>query len=108
MARTKKKSLGSLHELPGITGKGVEPLVIDDIAKAAGKYERKKNERCDKTPGEIAAKQELREAMHENRVKLPLNGDGNPFYRHEGVDYILTEKLTRQKADDGQVRGEEV
>lgn len=104
----KKKKSGTTHELPGITGAGVEPLVIADIAKAAAKYERKKDERCDKTPGEIDAKQDLRAVMHEHRSELPLNEDGNPFYRHEGVDYILTEKLTRQKADDGSVRGEDI
>lgn len=103
----KKKPTGT-DDLPGMTGKGVVGVVIEEITKAANKYERKKDARCQASPGEVAAKQELRELLHKHRDQLPTNEDGNPFYRHDNTDYILTEKLVRRGADDGEVRGEEV
>lgn len=87
-------------DLPGIgEGKGITPVVIPAVAKLVEKYERQKEKRCQASPGEIAAKAALREALHANRAKLSVNDDGEAFYRHDGVDYILEEKLKRRAAD---------
>lgn len=102
-----KKPKDKTDDLPGVTGPGVAPLVIPEIAKRVNKYERMKDARCQASPGEVAAKRELRAALHENAASLPLNDEGQRFYRHEGVDYILEETLKRRAADDGDVAGEE-
>jgi hypothetical protein len=91
------------EELPAMTGKGVEVVKIPELEKAISKYQKKKEERCNASPGEIAAKQELQELMHKNRERLPLNADGLPFYRCDDRDYILEEKLKTKKVEsDGE------
>lgn len=90
------------EQLPGLKGPGVEPLSIKAIDAAVEKYEKKKEQRCKASPGEISAKTDLKELLHKNRDKLPLNEDGEHFYRYDGVDYILEEKLKRTKADTGE------
>lgn len=94
-------------DLPGVEGKGVSPVVIPAIAKAADKYERKKDARCQASPGEIAAKNELKELLHQHADKLPVNEKGERFYRHEGADYILEEKLKRRNVDDDSITTED-
>lgn len=84
-------------ELPGVEGKGVSPLCIEDIEKKIAKYEKKKDARCAESPGEIAAKKELREALHAHRDELPVTEDGTPFYRYDGKDYLLKETLATRK-----------
>jgi hypothetical protein len=101
---TKKKD--KTQEM-GLTGHGVEPIHIPAIDSAIAKYEKKKEARCNASPGEIAAKADLKEQLSIHRDKLPTNEDGQRFYRHDGVDYILDEVLKRRSADDGEVRGEE-
>jgi hypothetical protein len=96
-----KASKASTPPLPGISGEGVSPLSIPEIDKAISKYEKRKEARCQASPGEIEAKRELTALLHANSDKLPKNGDGNRFYRVDGVDYILEEKMKRQKVDDG-------
>ena len=93
--------------LPGISGPGIAPLSIDAIDKAITKYERKKDERCKASPGEIAAKQELKALLHKHREKLPVNADGVPFYRADDVDYLLDETLKRQKVASEGGEGDE-
>lgn len=93
------------EELP-ITGKGVEPLIILDIEKAVNAYERKKEKRCEASPGEVSAKRDLRDLLLKHREELPLNEDGQRFYRKDGVDYILKDTLLRRAADDGEVEQE--
>lgn len=88
-------------ELPGVEGPGVSRLEIADIDKAIAKYERKKEARCKETPGEVAAKQELTQALRDHREKLPKDKDRNPFYRSDGIDYLLEEKVKARKVDDG-------
>jgi hypothetical protein len=88
-------------ELPAMTGKGVEKLIIPAIDKAVVKYEQKKDARCKVSPAEVAAKDELLVALHKNRDKLPKNEEGNFFYRYEGVDYVLEESLKRKKVSSG-------
>lgn len=94
------KAPGGTADL-GLTGKGVEELKIPDIDKAINKYERKKEARCKMSPEEISAKTALKDLLHENRAKLPLNEDGEHFYRYDGVDYVLKESLRRRKVDEG-------
>ena len=88
-------------ELPLGNAPGVAKLVIDAIDKAVSKYERKKEARCAISPAEVAAKDELLQALHDHRDKLPKNEDGNFFYRYEGVDYVLEESLKRKKVEAG-------
>lgn len=97
----KKRAKGTA-ELPLGDAPGVVGIVIQSIDTMAQRYEAKKNLRCEASPGEIAAKRDLREELHKHRGKLPVNEKGERFYRTEGVDYILTEGLKRQKADDGE------
>lgn len=85
------------QDLPGVDGPGVAPLKIPEIEKAINKYQRKKDERCQASPGEVAAKQELRALLHEHKSELPVNAQGIPFYRYDERDYLLEEKLKVQK-----------
>lgn len=88
------------NELPGMEGPGVELLEIAEVDKAISKYQRKKEARCQVSPGEIEAKRELRAALHKHRDKLPVTAEGVPFYRSDGRDYFLEEKLTVRKVED--------
>lgn len=97
----KKPTKTKTPDLPGVTGPGVAPLVISSISKLVEKYERAKDKRCQASPTEISAKRELAAELHAHLDELPKNEDGQRFYRHEGVDYILEEKLKRRAADDG-------
>lgn len=84
-------------------GKGVEAASISEIDQLISKYERKKEARCAESPGEVAAKTELRQALHAHRAELPVKEDGSPFYRYEGRDYLLTETLkVRTVEQDGE------
>jgi hypothetical protein len=87
-------------DLPGIEGPGVAPLSIPEIDKAIAKYQRKKEARCNASPDEIAAKNEVKALLHQHRDELPVNGDGVPFYRSEDRDYVLEEKLSVRKVHD--------
>lgn len=78
------------------------PPSIPEVEKAISKYEKKKEARCSASPGEIAAKNELKEQLHANRDQLPINAEGQRFYRFEGVDYILEETLKRRSADEAE------
>lgn len=93
--------------LPGMTGAGIAPLSIPAIDKAISKYERKKDERCKASPGEIAAKQDLKAILHKHRDQLPMNSDGVPFYRYDDVDYLLEETLKRKKYAGDDTEGED-
>ena len=104
----KNKAATRTSELPLGGGPGVEPLVISDIDRAVDAYETKKNKRCEASPGELAAKSELKELLIKHREELHTNEDGQRFYRKDGVDYILTEVLKRHTADDGDVREESI
>lgn len=101
-----EKHKAKTEDLPGIQGKGVAPLKIPNIDKAIRSYENKKEKRCEASPGEISAKRDLKALLHEHAAELPLNEDGQKFYRYEGVDYILEETLKRKRADDGEVSEE--
>jgi hypothetical protein len=89
------------QDLPGIEGKGVARIKIPEVEKCIAKYELKKNARCAVSPDELAAKKELAAALHAHADELPVNAEGQRFYRFEDVDYILEEKLKRRAADDG-------
>jgi len=89
------------QDLPGVEGEGVAPLKIQAIDKAISKYQKKKEARCLASPDEIAAKNEVRQLLHQHREGLPVNGDGLPFYRYDDRDYVLEEKLKIRKVDDG-------
>lgn len=89
-------------DLPGIgTAKGVVGVVIPSLTKAINSYERKKEARCQVSPGEVAAKREVLALLHKHRDELPVNAQGQRFYRHDDVDYILDEVLKRRTADEG-------
>ena len=89
-------------ELPGVTGKGVEPLKIPVLDKFIAAYEDAKDKRCKESPKEIAAKGELKMALHQQTNQLPVNKDGFKFYRSAeyGRDYILTETLKAVKFEE--------
>lgn len=99
MAKAKKEKT---PDIPGIEGKGVSPITIPEIDKAISTYERKKEKRCEISPGEVAAKRDLKELLVKHREELPVNEDGHRFYRYEGVDYIIDDVLKRRKTEDGQ------
>ena len=88
------------EDLPLDPTPGVGPLSFPEIDKAVAKYERLKEKRCEASPGEIAAKLELKKILGDHRLKLPQNEDGLRFYRKDGVDYILEETLKRRAADE--------
>jgi hypothetical protein len=102
MAKRKPKTT----ELPLGGARGVAALSIPEIDKAVDAYERKKEKRCNASPGEIAAKRDLRDLIVKHRDELPTDEDGHRYYRKDGVDYRIEETLKRQAADDGEVRGE--
>lgn len=87
-------------ELPLGDAPGVAPLVIDDIEKAIAKYEKAKNKRVAESPAEIAYKRELRQLLHAHREQLHTDPETREkFYRFEGKDYVLTEKLAIRKVE---------
>lgn len=92
-------------QLPGMTGAGVAPIEIAEVAKAITRYERAKEKRCQVSPDEIATKRALEATLHKHAGALPLNKDGNRFYRQDDVDYILKESLLRRRSDDGEGAG---
>jgi hypothetical protein len=85
--------------LPTMTGPGVETPKIPALDKFIRKYESAKEKRCAESPGEVAAKKELQYALHQQRASLPINSEGEPFYRSEEFerDYILSEKMKMKK-----------
>jgi hypothetical protein len=83
----------------GLKGQGVEPLEIPEIDKAIAKYQRKKEARCAESPGELAAKKDLQAVLHAHREELPVDETGVPYYRSDGRDYILEEKLRVKKVE---------
>lgn len=86
----------------GLNGPGVSPLEIPEIDKAITKYQKKKEARCAISPDEVAAKAELKAALHKHRDELPVDGNGIPFYRCDDRDYFLEEKLRVEKVDTGE------
>jgi len=88
-------------ELPEMKGPGVEAFSVSlpSVNKAIEGYEKEKEARCKISPKEVAAKATLLELLHKFKDKLPLNADGEHFYRYEGVDYVLEESLKRKKVD---------
>ena len=88
------------QELPGVTGKGVEPLSIKEIDAAISKYEKKKEARCNESPGEVEAKKNLRAVLHKHREELLVGENGERYYRLDDVDYVLEEVLKRRKVSD--------
>ncbi len=102
MSRKKKDTT---EQLPAMKGPGVAPLTIEEIDMAVRKYEKHKNARSAETPGEVSAKRDLTLALKAHRAELPFNDEGSQFYRYEGVDYIIDEKVKRRKADDGDDSG---
>ncbi len=85
--------------LPAMTGPGVEVPKNPALDKFIRKYEAAKEKRCTASPDEIAAKKELQFALHQHRASLPINSDGEPFYRSEEYerDYVLQEKMKVRK-----------
>lgn len=97
----KKQKQTKTDDLPGIgSGKGVVGVVIPSLTKAINAYERKKDARCQVSPGEVSAKREVLALLAKNRDALPVNEQGHRFYRHDGVDYILDEVMKRRTADE--------
>lgn len=88
-------------DLPAMDGPGVAPLVIKDIEKAISKYQKMKAARCEASPGELAAKKEVRAQLHAHREELPKTPEGVPFYRYDDRDYLLDEKLVIHRVEDG-------
>jgi len=93
MARKKQE------ELPAMDGPGVAALEIPELEKAISKYQRKKEARCQASPDEISAKTELKALLHQHRASLPINAEGVPFYRSDGRDYVLEEKLKVKRVE---------
>lgn len=85
--------MGKVEELPGIQGKGVEAPSIKKLDGAISEYETEKDKRCKISPREVAAKGKVQELLHKHREELPKTEDGYPFYRYEGRDYILEDKM---------------
>ena len=88
--------------LPAMTGPGVEVPKNATLDKFIAKYEKAKEKRCAESPSELAAKKELKYALHQARESLPVNSDGERFYRSADYerDYVLAEKLTVKKHHD--------
>lgn len=85
--------------LPAMTGPGVETPKIPALDKLVRKYEAAKEKRVMASPDEIAAKNELKFALHQNAASLPVNSDGFRFYRSEEYekDFVLEETLKMKK-----------
>ena len=101
MAKAKIAAATKKPELPGMTGKGVEPMKIPALDKLISIYEKHKAARCAESPGELAAKKELKFALQQHKNSL-VTKDGVCFYRSAEFerDYILEEKLTVRKFAD--------
>ena len=105
MAKRRKKSSSPAKQEHIDLGNapGVAPLVIDEIDKAVTKYERAKDKRCAESPAEVTYKRELRAILHARRDELHTDPEtGERFYRVDGKDYVLSEKLSIRKVDEGE------
>lgn len=98
LTKNRNNNMAKNEEL-GLSGAGVEPLEIAEVEKAISKYQKLKDARCQASPPEIAAKITLRQLLHKHRDELPVNGDGTPFYRCDGRDYVLEESLKVRKVE---------
>src|SRR6266436_4885032 len=78
-------------ELPGIEGDGVAPLSIPEIDKLAEKYVRERDKRCELTPKEVEAKENLIAAIHKHveADTIQKDRDGTVVYRYEDQTIIL-------------------
>jgi hypothetical protein len=70
-------------DLPGIEGKGVAPVRIASVDKAAAEYVRERDKRCRQTPREIAAKQKLIDLLHKNEDKIGRDDNGTLRYEFD-------------------------
>ncbi len=84
-----KKKGSKVIELPGIEGPGVAPISIPRIDKLAAAYVRERDKRCEMTPKEIAAKQKLISALHDNVDKIGRDKDGVLTYRFDDMVIVL-------------------
>lgn len=98
LTKNRNNNMAKNEEL-GLSGAGVEPLVIPSIDKKISKYQKMKDARCTASPPELAAKAELQKELHAHRDELLVNGDGERFYRSDGRDYVLEEKLKVRKVE---------
>jgi len=75
-------------ELPAIEGIGVAPIKIPEIDVLVDAYVKEKDKRMKQTPKEIAAKEELIDAMHLHADKLEQD-DGTLLYRYGDMRVIV-------------------
>ena len=104
MAKSKKK-ISKAKKTPelGLVGKGVEPLVIPAIERAADRYAAARDERIQYGEVEDTAKQSLLDVIHEHRAELVQEVGGGVSYRYG--DNLITlaggkEKLKVKKIHD--------
>lgn len=70
------------NDLPGVEGPGVAPIKIDEIDQLAEEYVKIRDKRCTISPKEIAAKQELIDAVKRHREQLGADEEGTIRYAY--------------------------
>jgi hypothetical protein len=75
-------------ELPAIEGIGVAPLRIPELDALAEAYVKERDKRMKQTPKEIAAKEELIDALHLHADRLEQE-DGTLLYRYGDMRVTL-------------------
>lgn len=84
------KRLEKPSELPGITGKGVAPLSIPEVEKAAKQYVRNRDARMEESKAEKDAKTKLIRSLHDNADKIGKDRNGAIVYRYEDMQVVLS------------------
>jgi hypothetical protein len=90
MAKAKAKAAKKQADLPAMEGPGVAPVRIAAIDALADDYIRERDKRVRLTPREVAAKQKLVDALHENAQRLGTNPDGAIVYRYDTIVLTLS------------------
>lgn len=70
-------------DLPGVEGKGISGVRIDELDDAAEKYVKERNKRQEISPKEKAAKDALIELMLKHKDDLGVDDDGKIFYKYD-------------------------
>lgn len=85
-------------------GPGVGTVSIKAVDAAAEEYVKIRDKRCQMTPREITAKQNLMDVIHKNEDKIGRDGTGAIVYRYDDMVITLTpgkETLKVKSANTG-------
>lgn len=98
--RVAKKAKPKTPDLPAMEGPGVAQPRIAEIDALADAYIKERDKRMKLTPKEIAAKQNLIEALHAHREEIGVNDAGVLQYRYDTIVITLMPGKEKLKVRD--------